>query len=768
MKICSNCGATASSNDIYCGMCGQPLKETHYMTADSPKPSSIRGKIYTDTAALAAKLKVSQDSIIDIINNYIQRVAHKTKYELFDFSEQANAYSPSLHSFRTYQEKDWVEYHRYLYQKHHTIFQNQTEYLFIIGGDDIIPVPIFPNFTLPHTKDIPADILYGYRGCVTNGIRLESILDSLPNFHVGRLPLGTDATLHHLANYLERSAEVMEKGIPVQMAYAQSDPNWKQVSANVIDDLSRNKLIPEIQANPKFIYSNIFISPFVTSQNINEAFNPYANLYYFNLHGSNISDNPNFIGKSDDGTSNTYVAITPRSFEKSECSNIIITEACYGGKHIGLSTGMSMLLTALSNKTLLYIGSSRVAYGAIDKTIQKSSKYGADIIAKEFIINIMQGYTAGESLHLAKKKTIGNPDTNFSLINELTILEFSLYGDPSLTVLFPNSSRPRSIASTPLSDTMATIYSTRTEMLYEDTSSSILSLVRNRINFELQDINNRIQGELAQFGIRPRKLSAVIKVERGNFQQKIFCYETESGEYPIVVVDEKSMKQDIIMPKSNEENFHLSINYRELYREACQRYGLLSFDDSADTALNAFDIQQARIETIIIDNRIEESSKLQIKTFNAVLDTVYRPSMDNENIYALSCKSCGYDFAVLVNPLSILLETELKESIARYFEKHDIFPIINGVKQRNWTLGSICWCMQDNMPLMIKCGISVNFVKRLDKTLRSIRNDAAHTGNIIEKEFIEFYDNFKDIVKSSSFKKLMELKMQLRKQKQHL
>ena len=47
--------------------------------------------------------------------------------------------------------------------------------------------------------------------------------------------------------------------------------------------------------------------------------------------------------------------------------NIVVTEACFGGKYIGLPTNGSMLLSSMSNSTMLYLGSSVTAYGTIDK-----------------------------------------------------------------------------------------------------------------------------------------------------------------------------------------------------------------------------------------------------------------------------------------------------------------------------------------------------------------------------------------------------------------
>lgn len=123
MKTCSSCGAIVSFKDIYCGMCGHPLMDTQRESTGS----LLGGKIFTDIAALAAKLKVPKNSILHLLNTYIQKVAPKIDYEIFDYSEQA-ATSFSFHSsFQTDSNKKWIKYHRCLYQGNFMSFRQQVD-----------------------------------------------------------------------------------------------------------------------------------------------------------------------------------------------------------------------------------------------------------------------------------------------------------------------------------------------------------------------------------------------------------------------------------------------------------------------------------------------------------------------------------------------------------------------------------------------------------------------------------------------------------------
>ena len=56
-----------------------------------------------------------------------------------------------------------------------------------------------------------------------------------------------------------------------------------------------------------------------------------------------------------------YEAVTPRQLASAEKPNVV-TEACYGGKFQDYGRGETMLLAAMGDMTLLYLGSSRIAW----------------------------------------------------------------------------------------------------------------------------------------------------------------------------------------------------------------------------------------------------------------------------------------------------------------------------------------------------------------------------------------------------------------------
>lgn len=746
MSYCPICGYQASPGDLFCGKCGASLSSEVYYKHDVPERIR-RGILFTDTSALAAKFGVSSASILAVLKSYMDSVSSFTVYELWDYSKHVGT---SASFSRMHIQRDWKEYHRFLYSRHWPFSLQGPKYLFIVGGDDIIPIPVFQNFIPGMDRTGSSDIFYGYLDPVLQIPDPNTVFSAPLKYHVGRLPLAIDATFDQLQNYLERSANAMLKGIPVQMAYAQSDPNWKHVSRQVVSELADTGLIPEVDTDSRLIYDNIFLSPFVTKDNVGEAFNVYANLYYFNLHGSGDPEVAAFVGFDEVGQQ-AYEAISPQVFTDSLSDNIVVTEACYGGKHKGLGQDKSILLASICNATLLFLGSSITAYGAVDKLYSQSLQtYGADILAKEFISALMAGYTAGEALHLARSRAYNHPVTEYRLVNMLTILEFSLYGDPSLAAVFPNTPKDHESVPPGLSADMQKNY-IEVRTLYSEKSDSILNLVRNRVDAELRQMSDRIQQDLLRAGMRPRKLSAVFQVKYGGIAQRMFCYQTESGESPVVAVDEKSSRSFIITPKEGAIP-HICVDYRALFRAACQRFGLIHYEDDWTVALDRPGINSVQREPVRIDSRIEKKSKQQIKTFNAVLNLVYRPVMEHSDIMALSCKSCEYDFSVLMNPLCIILETELKQSIVKFMARYVSLP-------ENMTFGNIIYCMRENRSLLKEKGIVEDFISLLEK-LRPRRNMASHTGGISENEFLAFYDNFIKAVTSASFIGMMDLKKQ--------
>ena len=104
------------------------------------------------------------------------------------------------------------------------------EYLFIIGGDDTIPMPCIKHYIRndKHDDTIDTDLLYAY----PYGEKVLPLFENMEifkydqQFFIGRLPFGNDASIEDLYNYLYRDLE-QTLGVALEEAYGQCDPNWK-------------------------------------------------------------------------------------------------------------------------------------------------------------------------------------------------------------------------------------------------------------------------------------------------------------------------------------------------------------------------------------------------------------------------------------------------------------------------------------------------------------------------------------------------------------
>ena len=746
MGTCHYCGAILEVGDRFCGNCGHPTTYVNsqmnlqYEIKQEYKPKGI---ILTDSLRLARKFKVQQTFVLSSIHNYINEVSPYISYSLLDTYQ-----SPS---------DNWQLYHQALFKDKRISLLKKMEYLFIIGSDDIIPVPLVQNCMVTNKKEfVPTDIVYGCNISYysQNGEDINSIIRSKQFFHVGRLPLALDASFFQLQDYLNRSTNLMGKGIPVQIAYGQSDPHWKNVSMEVISNLNNKNLLPSIEAPSSVFHDKIFLSPYITCETVDKAFNKYGNLFYFNMHGSGDPEVPQFIGKSTEDEK-SYLGIGPETLNIIKYDNIIVTEACYGGKYIGLETDKSMLLSSMTNSTMLYLGSSVVAYGTIDAALKEGTGISsADIVAKEFIQHLMEGFSAGDSLYKARLSIL-NRKRNISVPDLLTIYEFCLYGDPALKAKFPNQQEIASGSHDCLSDELNSNNLYIEEVYNEQpTSDSILSLIRNRVDNSLQSLNEDIQRHLAEIGIKPRQLTSISKVRFGLALQHMFTYKTELGETPVVIVDDHDQSKTVLMPKGSIEQClidaeRLSIDYEHIFCTYNNQYRLIPSSEDEQPILEGNGHQ---IKTVYIDKRIEPKSKRQIKTFNAVLNQVYRPEMIQGDIATLGTKDCDYDFSPLINPLAVILETEFRSGFGPLIKKNGSgWPV-------KPTLGSMAYCFENNEQLLSRLGFTSEFITWVKMICHDYRNPAAHIGGTDESKFLEFYEQFIAFVSSPFFIKILELK----------
>ena len=437
------------------------------------------GIILTDTRKIAKKCRSTSNDILNIIKDYTHRLSkYGHQYIIFDYDASR------------YQNQSWENCVDELSKFYHN--QSITpEYLFIIGGDDIIPMPVFDNLSGVEVgdDDYESDVPYSYLETydVETSIWDGSLYQYEVKLFVGRLPFGEDFEKRHLNSYFDKVINALESDFRISNCFSLSAQSWQGASEEVLSGL---------ELNQKFID----FSPAVSLNNVDEIFDTSSDILYFNLHGSDAFEQSQFFG--DYG----FQAIAPKQISNLQNYNIIITEACYGAKFIGYRNHESMLLNSLNKNTLAYIGSSRIAFGSPDSYIAS-----ADIIAQSVLRSLSKGYSMGSALSKARVDSLQIVESEYyddeydedgfifftEMYDEyslITALEFNLFGEPTLRAVH-NRAQNRSTQRVNKANRIPQ-KTTREEIYSKNKNQNILDAVRASVDLEFEKISTIIQTEL--------------------------------------------------------------------------------------------------------------------------------------------------------------------------------------------------------------------------------------------------------------------------------
>ncbi|WP_418983699.1 C25 family cysteine peptidase [Alistipes sp.] len=567
--FCPNCGHKCEKG-LFCGNCGAKLPEApkpdpvHAPKPDTeptqkPAPAPIpvpepapgrtpanapsgrgveaapgerpaEGILFTNLKALTSKLGSDPQTLRRLLAAYAEAAAARgIRYRLVDASDYRwlNPAAGSDRHTELAPSDKWTEHAALLadsYRFGRTTDRDRTAYLFIIGGEDIIPMPVVRHYMADnpkiHDKDIDTDIPYAYLlGERTYPLlRSGKLFEYEQYFHVGRLPLPMDASIDDLAGYLRRAAGAAD-GIPLRRYYAQTNLPWGDDSQTVCTPLQQMRLDTAADRYAQsycemegvrlpVVRGSLFYSLPVLEENIEEVFDPEADFYYFNLHGGDQPTQRGFVADIDNEA--YFPAISPHHFAAARRPNIVVTEACYGAKYMQYYRDQSMLLTALTGETLLYLGSSRSAFCNNRYPIDNS-----DRLANVYMASLFNGHTAGEALYLARKSFFDYDDGRLYDQQLVSIVEFNLFGDPSLRAAVDG--RPQRIAAAPRQKmSLRPVQSvSESRCLYkaaDEGPQSLLETVRRQVDGNLAAIRQTVDRELyARLGVEPRRLSAIFR-----------------------------------------------------------------------------------------------------------------------------------------------------------------------------------------------------------------------------------------------------------------
>lgn len=162
---CPECGSQLDNDMLFCPECGTKVEKPSAKDSEDPV---MKGILFTHIPNLAQKLSVSPQEITNLLETFIRLKSEQgVLYRLADAGVESKGFFNKRKSLTP--DSPWYKYADLLKQIHDQETRNHEEpstFLFIIGGDDIIPMPAIPHYLGNEASDadkkIDTDILYAY------------------------------------------------------------------------------------------------------------------------------------------------------------------------------------------------------------------------------------------------------------------------------------------------------------------------------------------------------------------------------------------------------------------------------------------------------------------------------------------------------------------------------------------------------------------------------------------------------------------------------
>ena len=586
MKFCFKCGQQLKGNEKFCPKCGQKLNlpqqaeptkiepaqtasvqvepeqiEPAQATPVQAEPEQHRAKkrncsrhgiIFTDLNALSSFMRCNHDDLRTLFEKYAEFMAlSDIDYTLVDVSDYKfrskgagrRGEKPSFNENSPWWDYQHVLYDVMCYEKENNL--PESNYLFIIGGHEIIPVPVINHYIPPRNdhddRDIETDLLYCYPYGPKTQYSLENgeLFTQEMYFFAGRLPIPEGADAEYLRNYLQNAVNCRD-GLPVKKIYSQTDPHWKELTAWIMEPYNKAGMLPDrSHISGKYSYGNVMLGPDVTSRDIHSVMDKDTDLIFLNLHGSNDPDTGFYLGEYPQHSCK-YAAIFPvEAMLIPEGYNVFVSEACYGGRFVGYDMTHSMVQAGLSNKTIIAVASSRVAYGGATPP-----GGNADTLCGMFVAYLLSGYSSGEAFVLAKAAFF-NEDGMLSPHQAATIAEFNLYGDPSLHAIgvAEDGSKVAAVSKRIAPEDFPVGYEMET-VKGATGQQSLLDTIRGAVDKNLMDISRNIGKALyEQYGLPPREPQTIRRMKYRNGKQRlVYTYDNNGSSWVVTSTPEGNIE----------------------------------------------------------------------------------------------------------------------------------------------------------------------------------------------------------------------------------
>ena len=364
------------------------------------------GIVLTDTSALTNKEYFLQE-----LASYVKARQPQVRYTLLDISHQA--------AQKTSADCDEIVS---LLTKIYNVAV--PSYLLIVGDETVIPFIKWENEAGDDDKYVPSDLAYLTLDTSSPWSGVYCSFEDVTK--LGRLPSSAENGFAEAIQYFKFTAEYKPQTQVNGFAYTAYV--WENASREIFEGLKC-----QLETSPNYTTNSDYIKYYGLSRlyDLSEY-----NLLGINLHGS-------------DATHDWYGQLRAREIcieafdagclPNSKTGYALCVEACYGARPKVLKgKDQSIVVTALKNKCVAFVGSTRIAFGA--------SRAGdlccADVIAQTFLESLIAGKTSGAAYLDSLVALMASGDDEDTI---KTLAEFALYGDPSVSVFATN--QPSTFAS---------------------------------------------------------------------------------------------------------------------------------------------------------------------------------------------------------------------------------------------------------------------------------------------------------------------------------
>lgn len=548
LQAANNMGLGIATPPPMPGASAVPSMPGQSKSAPQPAADALEaryGIILTNANALARKYGCSTQDVYDVFDDFIQNAYDQRMYWTFLDIAQYGMDSAN-------EPPSWIECNEAVSR---CIAENKLTagadlHLFIIGGDDVIPIPRVEDPWPYGSERIPTDTCYAFEGTYIVDLldnRDSDFTVGCARNNVARLPLEDGKLSTNIRSdigaYFNISG-MYSDGIPVGNVLMISNRDWIPASCTMTQHL------PLLYNNddPELIRNGMYISPKLLTQDA-ESLGVYcksldnADMLMFNLHGADAKGMCGFYSEAE--------AFNPSLLSHGK-ARVFNTVACFGARYAGYDRNDSMLLSALyGGGVLLYTGSlvsvPMFSNGENDEVRELilNPGTGSEVLMRLYPLYQFKGMTGGKALLQAKCDYFNMcrniEDDCFSMS---TALMFCLYGNPMLNVRRSDhviESALRNDAMPPAAvkaDGMPLRKTMRQRLLKKDVNSqSLIDQIRGYVDDNLNAIRTMVEQHLyRQLGLNPQTLDSIDQFSRptidGNYEMGYsFNYHDPNRQY---------------------------------------------------------------------------------------------------------------------------------------------------------------------------------------------------------------------------------------------